>query len=626
MKKIIAYIILSISLLANVTVTMAQETHVTGTLKVHPWINLPVVISTDIKGGLQSLGTNIDFTGKTVSEALNLAIPSFKREIGMVTTITDPTLPAPKSKTRYFEYAATDYWREIFVIYLWEANRDYVVGEYVSYDGNFYVANTDHTSSATFLPDILKWNNAGGKDGKYTVTEMQMDGKTLNKVAINGTDVVAGTENNTIATVGYLNGNFNGKRAVTRSGLTGISGVNFNTATLADFLNKVFFPSPIPYFNYFRYNNVGAPTTVYSWQEVDPVTQVVADHIGTVSVPYATWSILANFTFKYDLTQQDPTVPISKVEIFDGATLLGSNVGNITTGSFTIPKSKAYTSLTIRITDDSGSEVNLALNTVFIPPVGVAVSNVRLSTTANGAVYIPTEGKGTSGEPYLIERTGSDLKFNLAWAMAKNNDAVVTNISFSGFPALTNLAGPNLTDTNVYPVTFANSDATTLYNLGVSAKGDVANTYSSVVFSNYYQLRDRIYCGFLPPLSGDPTEGQIFGLLEKSLNTLKYYTTIISPGLPVGGTGGIELANPLSVEGYFTWAVPTYVSASDPKPTSFQKYTYVDVSGSWAPFSEGFDRTSYFVKTTGANASWYWVCVFSQSISPGIKIKSILQN
>ena len=92
MKKNIAYIILLISLLANTSISLAQETRVTGTLKVHPWLNLPVVISTDIKGGLQSFGaTPVDFTGKTISVALNAVYPNFKREIGMVSTVVDAT-------------------------------------------------------------------------------------------------------------------------------------------------------------------------------------------------------------------------------------------------------------------------------------------------------------------------------------------------------------------------------------------------------------------------------------------------------------------------------------------------------------------------------------------------------
>jgi len=623
MKKIIAYIILLISLLANSSVTMAQETHVTGTLKVHPWLNLPVVISTDIKGGLQSLGTNIDFTGKTISEALNLAVPSFKREIGMVTTITDPTLLPAKSKTRYFEYAATDYWREIFVIYFWEANRDYAVGEYVVYDGNFYVANTAHTSSATFVPDLLKWNNAGGKDGKYTVTEMQMDGKTLNKVAINGSVVVAGTENNTIATVGYINGDFNGKRAVTRTGLTGISGVNFNTATLAEFLNKVFFPIRGPYVNYFRYNDVQTAGMV-SYQTVDPVTQVTLDNVGTVTVAYATWSPLANFTFKYDIALQDPS-PIAKVEIYNGATLLNTNVGNATVGSLTIPKSSSYTSLKLKITDSAANEVNLSLNTVFTLPLGVQITNVRLSTSSGGSALTTTEGTGSAASPWLIERTGSDLSYYLNWAMTKNNDANVTNINFTGPPTLTNLSGANLAQQTISPVVLPNSDASTVYHLGVSAKGDVAQVFSNVSYSAYYQLRDKLYAGFLPGTT-IPTEAQILGLQKSSLSTKEYFSTKINPVPPDDVNDiGITLINSTGASGFFTWAVPTYSDGATP-PAAFSRYTYAFSVGVWNPYSEPFDQTTYFVKTSGANATWYWVCIYKASTAAGNSVKALLQN
>ncbi len=597
---------------------MAQETRVTGTLKVHPWLNLPVVISTDIKGGLQSFGsTPIDFTGKTISAALNTAYPNFKREIGMVATVVDATT----SKMRYFEYSATDAWREIFVIYGWEAGRAYALGEYVAYDGNFYVANVVHTSSAAFVTDLLKWNNAGGKDGKYTVTEMQMDGQKLNKVAINGTVVAAGTENNTIATVGYLNGDFNGKRAVTRTGLTGISGVNFNTSTLAEFLNKVFFPSRSPYVNYFRYNDVQTAGMV-SYQTVDPVTQVTLDNVGTVTVAYATWSPLANFTFKYDIALQDPS-PITKVEIYNGATLLNTNVGNATTGSLTIPKSSSYTSLKLKITDSAANEVNLSLNTVFTLPLGVVISSVRLSTASGGSALTTSEGAGTAASPWLIERTGSDLSYYLNWVMTKNNDANVTNINFTGPPTLSNLAGPSLVQQTISPVVLPNSDAATVYHLGVSAKGDVAQVFSAVSYSSYYQLRDKLYVGFLPS-NAKPSEAQILSLQKSSLSTVEYFSTKVNPVYPDASENGVTLTNNTGLSGFFAWAVPTYSNgATEP---SFSKYTYAFAFGSWNPYDEGFDRTSYFVKTSGPNSTWYWVCIYNASTMNGNSVRALLQN
>ena len=468
---------------------------------------------------------------------------------------------------------------------------------------------------------VLPLNISGSNNGKNPVTELQLDNKKVTRIATKGSVIADNYADSTLVTIGYLNGSFNGKRPVTRPGLSGITGVNFNSSSLADFSNKVFFPTRSPYFNYFRFNDI-LTLGQFSFQEPDPLTQTITDQIGSITVPYATWSPLANFTFKYDITQQDPTA-ISKVELFNGGALLASNVGNVTTGSFTIPKSIFYTSLRVTATDVSGNEINLVLNTTFVTPLGVQISSVRLSTSSGGSALNTSEGAGSAATPWLIERTGSDLNYYLNWTMTKNNDANVTNINFTGTPTLSNLAGASLAQQTKSPVVLPNSDAATVYRLGVSAKGDVAQVFSSVSYSAYYQLRDKLYCGFLPA-NAKPTESQILALQKGSLNTVEYYSTRINPVSPDASETGVYLTNTTGGSGYFAWAVPTYSNGAIP-PT-FDRFTYAFAFGSWNPYDEGFDRTSYFVKTTGANATWYWVCIYNASIYNGSQIRALLQN
>ena len=382
-------------------------------------------------------------------------------------------------------------------------------------------------------------------------------------------------------------------------------------------------PSQSPYFNYFRYNDIQT-AGMFSYQSVDPFN-VTYSNLGTVTVPYTTWGTLANFTFKYDITIRDQSGTIAKVEILNGATVLDTRLDGSTTGSFTVPKSPSYTSLTVKVTDGYSNVASLSLNTNFVPPFGVQLSNVRLSTSSGGTAIVTSEGAGLVSNPWLIERTGVDISYYLNWAMTKNNDANVTNINFTGSPTLGNLAGASLVQQTISPVVLPNSDAATVYRLGVSAKGDVAQVFSPVSYSAYYQLKDKLYCGFLPS-NVKPTESQILALQKSSLKTTEYYSTKIYPVPPDDVNEiGVTLSNSTGASGFFAWAVPTYNNGAT-APASFSKYTYLFAFGTWSLYAEGFDRTSYFVKTTGANATWYWVCIFNFSTANGSSVRALLQN
>ena len=582
---------------------MAQETRVTGTLKVHPWINLPVVISTDVEGGLQSLGT-LNLTATPVA-VLNDKVPAFKRKIGMVTTVVDAD---SGNKTRYFEYVGADNWSEIFVIYGWQANHVYTTGEYVEYLGNFYVANTDLTSSGTFVTDALKWDNAGGKDGKYTIKVLKMDGQTLNKVAISSSVVAAGTEDNTLVTAGYAsNAPFDGNRVVTRAGLTGISGVNFGTATIAAFLNKVFFPILSPMISYFRYQD-NMTAGQYSYQTED-ASRLLIDHVGTVTLGYLEYLGLTNLVFKYNINKRDPSRAITKVELLSSTgSLLGTISDGLITGTFTFPKSN-YSGLTLKVYDDASNITSLSVTTSFTLANGVTISNARISLTAGGVKYVGAEGAGTSGDPYLIQRTATtgSVSFHLSWTINPNDDINhVTNIDFSGIPALTNITGTNITQVDYTPIAFSNEDAAvaagTIYKYGVKAKGSIANIYSAESATSYYQMKEKTYVGFLTT-NAEPTPADILGLQTKSLKTTDYYTSVTE-------------TNGLGVSAFCVWAVPTYGI-----PGYTQKmWSYA--AGTWNEISVNKDE--YYVEVTPNN--WYWVGIYRASTGAGNSVTVKLSN
>ena len=487
MKIKVIHITLLFCLLGIISVSYGQETRVSGTIKTHPWLNLPVVISTDMKGGLQSLGSlNLTATPVTV---LNATVPDFKRETGMIASVLDAGLG---NLTRYFEYLGSDNWREVYLINGWEPGHIYSVGDYVVYQKNFYVANTAFTSDAAiFATDAANWNNAGGVDAKYLASEFKMDNQTLNKVAITGTTVIPANVDKTIATVGFVNstsgnGTFDANKIVTRTGLTGITGSNYATTTVTDFLNKVFFPVLSPMTTSFRYNTTSTAGQ-FSYQDENTSTKVVTDHVGTVSFTYSAWNALTDVVFNYTITKRDATSTITRVELFNGTVSQGSLSDGALTGTFSLVRSlfsdinvTNNIPLTLTVTDNASNVVSLILNTSFSKANGVTLNGAHISDTSTGTALITAEGGGTLSNPYLIERNGSDLVKHFIWAIATNDDAgAVTNINFTGAPALTSLTGTNITQTSITPVTFPNADATTVYRIGASAKGSVAYDVSA---------------------------------------------------------------------------------------------------------------------------------------------------
>jgi hypothetical protein len=376
------------------------------------------------------------------------------------------------------------------------------------------------------------------------------------------------------------------------------------------------------YFQYFRYNDM-ATSGSYSYQTVAPDDKTIVDVQGAFTIPYATWSPLTNLTFQYEISKRDQSSTITKVEILNGSTVLGINWDGNTTGSISLPKTptSSYTSLTIKVTDNYSTETSLVLNTNFVPTLGVTVSNVRITTSYMGPALITSEGTGTSTDPYLIERTGIDVSAHLSWTMTKNNDINVTNIKFSGTPTITNLIGVSLTTEDYSPVVFPNSDAATIYRIGVSAKGNVANTFSSVAYSANYQLRDKIYCGFLPTVDFAPTQAQIFSLQESGLKTSKYFSPSSYPDFT---QAGVTLTNTSGGSAFFAWAVPTY--SNDPTPPSYSKSAWIFALGSWYQMVNDLDTSTYYVKTSGPNPTWYWVCIYKASCAPNNYVKAILGN
>lgn len=634
MMKIIFYITMAFFLLEVVSGTYAQETtRVSATLKLHPWLNLPVVESIDIKGGLKNFGSmNL---GDSPAAALNLAIHELKREIGMIASVTESV----SNKKRYFEYIGTDNWLEVFVINSWEPGHTYALGDYIAYQGNFYVANAAFTSDANaFATDAGKWNNAGGKDGKYSATELKMDNQVLSKVAASGTTVQDADKDKTIATVGFVNssgGSFDANKTITRAGLNGITGSNFQTTNIVDFLNKLFFPVLGPKIKSFKYNN-NSEASKFSSQIENPATKVITDNVGHINIEFGDWNG-QDLAFNYDLEQRDATIPITKVELLKNGVSIADPVTNgSTAGTLTLKKSISvnFTNVditqdipvTLKVTDNSSNEVSLDLNVSFIKANGVTLDNVRISPNTSGDELVPVTGNGggTPEDPYLIGRTGANLNYYLFWTVIGNADAgKVTQINFSGTPTLSNLSSQtNVTLTNV-GVTFPyNADASIVYRVGASAWGSVAKDDSPVVFSKSYKLQDTIYCGFLSA-SDIPGNADGFAAMDyHKLKNLQYKNLNHSQCY----NNGVDLTNSSGNNGFFTWAVPTYRDGNLSAPEDFTKKPYYENNQVWSLNDR--TTTGYVkVKIGGGNVyTWYWVCIFTANTANTNSMKAKLLN
>lgn len=591
----------------------------------HPWVKLPVVISTDIQGGMQTVGP-LTLSASPAVE-LNTAIPSYTRSVGMVASVIDV---GKNNKVRYFEYTGTDKWLEVSVVHQWEPGHIYSAGESVIFDSNFYVASTNFTSADAFVKDSALWNSWGGKDAKFDMKALMLDGDTLIGVAVKDDVVPEKVKKHTLATVSYIDGasstsSFNGNKAITRPGWTGITGFNPETDNVVDFLNKVFYPVSTPLITSFNYNGVTS-SGKYSYQSAD-AQKMVTDQVGTMPIPYSVWNSATGLTFNYAVTNrsiadESTDTPISKVDLFLGSTNIGSNTVNSSaatiTGNFNPLKSTFTTDvdnnqnsvMRLQITDGASNVVNLNLNITFTKAIGVSVSSTWISATSGGA-SLSGEGSGSVGDPYLIERTGFDLTRYSVWGLTFNDDTKA-DLAFEGTYKPANIAGSTITTGNA-AFTIPNTATGSAFRVGISATGDVAQDLSASVYSAYYLLQDKLYCGFLPS-DVLPTETQLKALPNSSLRTASYYATT-----------GISYVNSSGSSGFFAWAIPTYTPATAPAP-SFSKTVYYEAAGTWYTNT---NINTYMVKVTppgGGAQSWYWVCIYKASTGNGGSIKVKLSN
>lgn len=206
---------------------------------------------------------------------------------------------------------------------------------------------------------------------------------------------------------------YDGNRIITLAGLPGVSGSNFNTATMAEFLNKVFFPSV----------NATPPTTTFSTA------------ISTFS--YSTWKNWSSFTtslsFSWSatnvsLTDASDDKLINSIKLKTGATVLQTitptnPVGSAQSGTF--PGVVVDNSAGNATTDFSKSftlEVVDAQPNTVTKNVTIALNKAIQMTYGN-----PTLTPGT----LVYEYSNSNIPLSLGWSITLNDEAI-SSISVDG--------------------------------------------------------------------------------------------------------------------------------------------------------------------------------------------------
>lgn len=412
MKKEIGFIILLFCLAAVTQVSYGQETRLTGTLKMHPWVNLPVVVSSDIKGGMQTLGT-LDLT--TPTTILNTTVPASKRDLGMIVSTIDNVSNQP----RFFEYTAINTWREVYVTQSWETAHSYSIGDFVAYNNNYFVANKAFTSSPLFNTDSANWSRAGGKDAVYDISKLSLGGTSVNRIAKSGDAVVAGLLDSTLATAGYAsllaaNGvSFNIDRPITLSG-TNVSGQNLGAGgkTMSQFLASFFFPAVA----------ATPPTSTFT------TTQY--------TFPYSTWKSWgtppsSNVTFSWGVTNVSMTdntddKAITSIKLKSGGTTINTvspvNGGN-QAGVFSAvpfantvldPKTTFSKIYTLEVIDAQPNTVTH--DTTLIMSAAIRLSYATPTLTPATTVY---------------EYSPNDIPLTLNWVITPN-DETISSISVNG--------------------------------------------------------------------------------------------------------------------------------------------------------------------------------------------------
>ena len=398
-----------------------------------------------------------------------------------------------------------------------------------------------------------------------------------------------------------------GTKKVTRAGWPGVSGNSVNAGNIEEFLQKLFFPMPAPLINSFG-------TPAQSTQTVD-VNGNILSSVGTITIPYATWVSNAGITFNFsvdnrtdaasDPADELPAQAITTIKVTKGASDVGSYaIGDGTTdqaGTIAVnaadvtvnPTAASSNVFTLYVEDEYPNVNTLNVNVTMSAAVQARIDLVSISSPAF------TEGTGTNGDPYLVERNGNPINFGLSYRV-RPYDETVTDVIFTesaGMNAMTDITGLSLTanTTRTTESFTVNHNVLTNQRVGIQADGDVYPTNFAAAFTPYVKLADRGFVGYVSNAQRlDLTnQGPVIAAFSNPLCKMKY---------TFKNTAGVTLQNNIGETGYLCFALPV---SQEGLGKTFVIETF-DL-GVWTEVA--VNQQVYSITTNGATVDYYVVCI-----------------
>ncbi len=369
---------------------------------------------------------------------------------------------------------------------------------------------------------------------------------------------------------------YDGNRIITLAGLPGVSGSNFNTATMAEFLNKVFFP-PV---------NATLPTTTFS--------------TATSTFPYSAWknwsSFTTNLSFSWSatnvsLTDASDDKLVNSIKLKTGATVLETVTPTNPVGS---AQSGTFHDVVV---DNSAGNATTDFSKSFTLEVVDAQPN---TITKNVTIALNKAIQMTYGDPTLTpgtlvyEYSNSNIPLSLGWSITLNDEAI-SSISVDG--AVTG----STSTLGSQAVTFR-----TIANGGTQTKA-----FPLVVNGNLYgagtsrnsptvSWENRLYRGII---SAAPCDAG-FSFTDTQIKALASETKL-------GGNwkdpNGYSFS--MGAGGYIAFAYPSYGAVAPTvqyKDPTFGWMTY-DASNIVTIIRNNFSNQNGY---TGTNYKLVFVCVF----------------
>ncbi len=512
-------------------------------------------------------------------------------------------------------------------------------------DGNTYIIATEG-DSLIFVNDGST-SMVINEEGLITMdTTLIIGGDSIESVA-NAGDTFATKQDSAKAVTSLLavdsmitesgnNINFAmGTNKITRPGWPGVTGSSVNADNLEEFLQKLFFPMPVPIINTF-----GRPAQ--STQTVDGNGNIVSS-VGSISIPFSTWRSGAGFTLDFsvdnrtdaasDPSDELPAQAINTIKVVKGATDVGTYaIGDGTTdqaGSITIdaanvtinPVSTSANTFTLVVTDDYPNTNTLNVTVNMTQAIQARVNNVSITSPAF------VEGAGTNANPYLVERDGSPVNFGLSYQIVPN-DETVSSVIFTestGVNAMTDITG--LTETaNITRTTESftiENIVLTNQRVGIQVDGNEYPGHFAAAYTPYVKLKDRGYVGYLTNAQRlAPTAANVTAFTSQNgLCLLNYGYHATLPADKSTASDGLSITNGIGQTGFLCFAIP-YSEEGAGKSFSIETYDL----GTWSTAVSQTDIISFDIGG-GFTVDYYVIYVTAANTSNGGTVKArIIEN